>query len=531
MMVLLFRVVYLGVVAAAIGGCGKGGRHPVIMDAGATEEASDSADVLDGEESAALTPEAGYVTLAERTIRIRGDVSYEGVTCASKLFYSLWPAETLSDEMPLFVVFNGGPSVATSSNLATFGMGASVVDLYGDGRAKPNPNSFTALGNLLFIDTRHVGFSYGLLDDPRDATLREAAYDFVNFSIFTDAGDILLVVLSVLEKHPSLRDNPIVIVAESYGGARAAMIAEYLSRPAMLIDTGGRVADETLAAALKEHFSRVVPETPFPLLTVEETKKQFGWQVLLQPGYNLAPVEIYYRATCSGIGDDDPRAALCAVDPDAHDLRDPDGLNRTLNAGFESVMDPTRFEALFGMPPWNVDGMPARDRFGAFRYADITDSSNFPEWFEQMGDLPAFDTYHLPRLDTGLTSFAFPTAEVATEPFLRSLAALDIFISNAYYDGVIASDRIPDAIRIANERMAVPMLDAVDFDIAPRVGVERPGWLNLVFNDAMGLGDGAARTVRMPLYRNSGHMITLSEPAALREDVRLFLEERGAYGQ
>jgi hypothetical protein len=413
--------------------------------------------------------------------------------------------------------------------LAAFGVGPNAVDYTGDGNVKENPNSFTEIGNLLFVDTRQVGFSYGRLPQPEVSRARSEAYSYINFSIFADAGDILLTVLSFLKKNPEIQHNAVVIIAESYGGARAAMIANYLNRPSALSTAGGFVEDRTLAGALAAHFEAVMPQIPFAALSVNETKQQFGWQILLQPGLMLAPVEPYYHATCRRLAEGDEREAFCAVAAETHDLRARDVLDGVLAAGHAAVMDPTVFTRLFGVRPETIEGLAAQERFGAFRHATVSEQMLFPSWFEKMGVLPDHDTYHLPELRTGLTSFAFPTAEVNTEAFIESLAHLNVFISNAYYDGIIASDGIPEALVQANERMAHPMITSIYLDNAPREGIARPGWMKIVFEKSMRLGVLPERTVRMPQYKNAGHMITLTQSDALREDIHSFLMERGAY--
>ena len=475
-----------------------------------------------------LDEQVGFVTLEPRSIRIEGDVVYEGLTTQTRLFYVFTPATTAARRMPLLVVFNGGPSVATSGNLAAFGMGKHWIDYYGDGGIHENPANFAEIGNLLFIDTRHVGFSYGILDTPESERARSDAYNFINFGIYTAAADILLVVLDLLGRVPEIAHNPVVFVGESFGGARAAMIAALLMRPSALMGDGPLV-DPTLGAALRTHFNALSPGVPFDALTVNDTKRQFGWHVLLQPGYMLAPVDAYFHTTCLHLDASDPRNPLCVENPVELDLRHPGGVNGVLMAGHDAVLTPDGFERLFGVPPQSVVGLAAKDRLGAFRYASITDSTLFELWYSLMGTLASYDTYYLPRLDTGLDAVGFSVATTATVPFMESLAHLHVFISNAFYDGIIAADRIPGGLMQASRDMASPLIASARLENEVREGATRPGWLDIEFTDAMGLGSDNKRTVRMPFYEDSGHMITLTQAGALRDDIQQFLASRGAY--
>ena len=104
----------------------------------------------------------------------------------------------------------------TSGSLAT------VVD---------NPDSWTALGNLLYIDARQTGFSYSQLEDPSSNLARAEAFSLRNFNPMLDGADVVRVILRFLAAHPQLRHNPVVLVGESYGGTRATVVLNLLLLP------------------------------------------------------------------------------------------------------------------------------------------------------------------------------------------------------------------------------------------------------------------------------------------------------------
>lgn len=77
---------------------------------------------------------------------------------AAKLFYSFVPADKDPKHTPLFLFFNGGPGAATTSSLRARGTGPVQINEL-TGEIENNPHSWSRLGNLLYVDARHAGFS------------------------------------------------------------------------------------------------------------------------------------------------------------------------------------------------------------------------------------------------------------------------------------------------------------------------------------------------------------------------------------
>jgi hypothetical protein len=65
----------------------------------------------------------------------------------------------------------------------------------------------------------------------------------------------------------------------------------------------------------------------------------------------------------------------------------------------------------------------------------------------------------------------------------------------------------------------------VAVDLAARDGVERSGWITVTYGQMPGVDSGETRVIRFPTYRDCGHMVSVSSPAELYEDVRAFIDE------
>jgi hypothetical protein len=109
------------------------------------------------------------------------------------------------------------------------------------------------------------------------------------------------------------------------------------------------------------------------------------------------------------------------------------------------------------------------------------------------------------------------TDPTATEAFAANLAAgVRLFVTDARYDAVIYAPAIP-----ATLAQWVP----VTVDTAPRAGVERPGWFTVSLDGADGGGGARPVEVRFPSYPGSGHMVNITEPQPLHDDVGAWLRE------
>lgn len=213
-------------------------------------------------------------------------------TTQANLWYSFHPADKTpvggAKTTPIFVMLNGGPGAATSSNLfsmntAPYTLSADWVDEGGPGY-KRNEFSWTELGHLLYIDPAQTGFSYNVnakaVNNDWERTLEYTWRG--NFNPFIDADQVLRVVLRFLEDHQDLRGNPVVFVGESYGGTRVSTMLNLLLFSERYAANGSSFfRDDGLVTQVRNHFRAL--GKPVDPLTSDTVAAQFGRQVLIQP--------------------------------------------------------------------------------------------------------------------------------------------------------------------------------------------------------------------------------------------------------
>ena len=449
------------------------------------------------------------------------------------MFYSLLLADSDADTRPVFVFFNGGPGYATTGFLQAHGTGPFTLDADASAPTlESNPSSWSRIGSLLYIDARQTGFSYSTLDDPSDDDARAAEFEERNFNPELDAADFVRVVLRVLDRHPTLRDNPVVLVGESYGGFRATLMLEYLLYPRRLRDSTYIYVDGTLADEIERHYAAVFPNGT--ALDAATGARQFGWQVLIQPhlGYTQDDHEASLWCQPGTPEAEIAEASGESCPPASRDLGHlgkPDGWSAELSEqGRQAVLSRDSLEQLLRTDPGLIDGLAASERVGAFRCGAQPfaprDSPTPPEWLSSQGQLADWDRYYLPGNSAG---WVFDFGDPRGCYFLEVLQHVDTFITNSRLDLVVRTAALAPTLEdCAGLFAAGAFVDAVNLSTAARPDVERPGWIEVEFNEQAEIG-AAVRTVRWPEYRESGHMVTASQPDELLADVTDFLAATG----
>jgi hypothetical protein len=440
----------------------------------------------------------------------------------------------------VFVLFNGGPGVSSGMLLGlntgpwTFdpsvtGPGQSVAD---------NPSSWTTLGSLIWIDARQTGFSYGLLDDPSDAAAREAAMSVANFNAYRDAAEFVRTLLTILAAHPDLRDNPVILVGESYAGIRAQIMLDMLLEPDAYADGSRRLRDVELVAAITDHHVAIHGPDPTP----EQIAAQFGRQILIQP----ALTGITQQLT-AGVMYEQPGSALeqfaaefgepyptCAelgagCSPYPHALEFVAGHGRS---GYDSRAPSSWLDDLFGLvqarlndsattalllgvDPLGIAGLAAGSRLEGWRAIDLDPypaDATIGDWPALVGDLQAWDRYFMPFNAEALARFRGYTArQLEVDPadphfgelFLRNLIRVDTLITDARYDLVVPTAALPEALRSYPAWVSAVIVDPDASEWTIEYAAER---------------GSIARIVTVPDYE-AGHAVSLDAPALLRDDV------------
>jgi hypothetical protein len=267
----------------------------------------------------ALGSEVGFVAVPPQTA---------GASYWARMFYAFRPADSAPTSKPLFVIFNGGPGFATTSGLMAYGTGPMTL---ADGTpvdASPQRNaaSYTRFANLLYVDERATGFSYPL----RDADGGIPHFD-CTFSSVGDAADFATVMLSFLDAHATLRDAPVVLMGESYGGTRAVAVMR------ILLHSGDPTLPipDVLRAAVARHFGADGATPP----SIEQVTRQFKGLVLLEPlvaGFLQVSAELENQS--------DPYVGPLVGNPhyDQYDLNKPGGWSQSLAARADRALaDPS----------------------------------------------------------------------------------------------------------------------------------------------------------------------------------------------
>ncbi|HEY4119928.1 MAG TPA: hypothetical protein VGM56_18810, partial [Byssovorax sp.] len=355
----------------------------------------------------------------------------DGLLGGGRMFYSFRPADSNADASPLLVVFNGGPGYATTSVLLPYGTGPMTLDAADlDSTARPNDDSWTSFANLLYLDARDVGFSYSLGSsgcvDGRD---NDAVY-------LADAGDFVEATLDFLDAHAALTASPVVLVGESYGGARAALMLS------LLLDYADPAADSaylpTRAAALPWLGARVQAhvDAAFPAVGGAPADRatmatQFGHAALLEPTFDILDEDPYFIADMSA----DPLFAdylandLVISQFDIRKTVDEEDAIEAHTAA--SVRSPPGLEALLGVDLRDVRGLAATERVGAARGMDAGAAAPFEHALRaKLGALGPDDAYWL---EVALPCpFAGDLGSLGA--FFAVLPDVDVFMTRARYD-------------------------------------------------------------------------------------------------
>lgn len=494
-----------------------------------------------------LEAEAGFIELAGVAYELGAGPDATAMSSTdSRQFWAFAPCERDAESAPLLVFFNGGPGVSSGMLLGlSTGPASFAPSLTGpDAAVVQNPHSWTSFANLLWIDARQTGFSHGLLDDPSDDQLRADAMSVDSFNSYRDAADFVRTLLAFLDAHPSLRDNEVVLVAESYGGIRAQIMLDMLLFPQRYQDGSRKLRDDALAEQIVAHHQELHGLVEGPATVAA----QFGRQILIQPALTGSVQEAIAGALyeqpgsiieqlAAQLGVDYPSCAEQGgpCDPydnaisfvgqqgrSAYDYRAPSSWLAEL---FELVgtrlNDVTATEALLGVDARSIVGLAASERAGAWRAANL---GGFPpdaelgDWPEVAGSLEPWDRYFAIFNIEALSRFHSVTARnLDVDPadphfgelLLSNLVWVDTLVTEAAYDLVIYTPAIPIALESYDQ-----IVDGVIVD------TDAQQW-TIEYRDDV-FGAPGARVVTVPRYEAS-HAVTLDAPEALRSDVETWL--------
>jgi choice-of-anchor A domain-containing protein len=484
--------------------------------------------VSDEGTAADFQPEAGFLEIGGTEYVAEGQ---SRVSPTHRVWYSFQPATLQPKTKPLAVFFQGGPGHATSSILFAFNTGPWTLDPAVAGANKIVPNvsaNWSQFANLLYIDAPATGFSYPVSVGGTKPSIGN--------DMDRDAAIFNTVVLRFLKRHPEILNNRVVLVGESYSGARATLMLQHLFNTPSLVSTGPYI-DGPLYVEQRDYFSKVLgTTTPSPA----QIATKFGHQVLIE-----AVIAGRAEADWNTIGTPHQFPASACLSPTCSDLIPgvPDGTptcddyncdkplewstsQEDVAAANLTVMSTLSKALGVGANLTNIEWMKATARTAAYGRNDGT-IVPAPDMTATFGVLGAEDNYFVAGNQAVLDGYPGAgawhhdsRALIGAIGFANHLRnGVSTFMTAARFDLVVWGPSIPYAI--ANLRETAPSLGAilqgpVAYDQAAVTGLPRPGafWLNYTAPDQ--------RMVTMPHFYQAGHSVTMRAPTELLADVALW---------
>ncbi|MFO7735208.1 MAG: hypothetical protein R6W70_03215 [bacterium] len=499
---------------------------------------------------------------------------------AARLWYSFQTADENADEKPIFVFYNGGPGSATAL-LFTYNTGKYTADqafATDDSPVTENPFSWTEFGNVMYIDARHTGFSYGITDDPSDSSERSSGFSTDNLNTFFDAADFLRVLFDLYSRMPVLKDNPIIMSGESYGGVRSTLMINMMLYYGRYMEGEMDYYDKELFDMIDNHFHALFPEVEEDYVPPRLIASLFPAQVMIQPlvsgrdqmeigGEMLendpesAPYEIAGETgstftPCSSDSCDPYNNILSFVQKNQRDpycyRREADWLFDYVDVGIEKALQYDELSLLLGYDPKEIQPMYAENREQAYRYAgnipDYLNGAYFSETdylFDVLppaealkiklridhmrktqlmmtgnmesvfGELQPWDTYFI-DLNRNITPIFYMTSPT---PYSGDTGRR--FVENLMFVKTLITDAKEDMVIYTP---AIPE-SIKKFRQVDSVTVEDQKFTVHFDENFLPEGADSSAEVALPHYPDSCHPVTVTEPEKMLNDLRKWLSE------
>ena len=504
-----------------------------------------------------LDYESGFIDLEANNYTLSNESKQSG---RAKMWYDFQPADENPEDKPLFVLYNGGPG-SSSSLIFLYNTSKKTADqaFAGEGVAD-NQWNWNQLGNLLYIDARQTGFSYGIVDNPSNRSARSNYFSTANFNVFVDAADFIRVILRFLESHPKIKSNPVVLAGESYGGTRTTAVINILHNVADYAKNNRVFYDQPLFNEIAAHFQKIDPSVS-GMPSTEAVAKQFGRQIMIQPlamgqqqldaigevleksGSPLYEIQQEtgrkYTPCGSSWNCDKYNRAVNYVQNAGRDIysyrREYNWLFDYTDYGIAKMLQFTMFKQFIMNDPTQIDALYAANRTGAFRYssgngyskniADLDKFNTLPESIKIIlkarieqrnvhplssgnlesvfGTLPSYDEYYVDTNSTILSTFynasVDPYSDVNGEMFLENIRTAKTFITKAEEDIILYAEATPEA---AKKFSSVSSVETGDESFTVH------------------FKDGQSATVTFPFYPESSHSVSVNQPEKFFNDVK-----------
>ena len=509
-----------------------------------------------------LDYESGFIDLEENSYTLSKKNNKSG---RAKMWYYFQPADKNPQDKPLFVFYNGGPG-SSSALIFLYNTSKKTADqAFADDGIADNKWNWNQLGNLLYVDARQTGFSYGIVDNPSNSSARSNYFSTANFNVFVDAADFIRVILRFLANHPKIKSNPVVLAGESYGGTRTTAVINVLLNVADYAQKNRVFYDQALFEEIAQHFSEIDPSVS-GMPSKEAVAKQFSGQIMIQPlamgqqqldaigevlEQNDSPLyEIQqetgnkYSKCGSSWNCDKYNRAVNYVRNAGRDIysyrREYNWLFDYTDYGIAKITQFSMFGQFIMNDPTKIENLYAANRVGAFRYgstngfarniADLDKLENLPESikiilrarieqrnahplstgdFESVfGTLPSYDEYYLDTSDTILSTFynasVQPYSDVNGEMFLENIKTVKTFITNAEEDIILYARATPEAAKSFSSVSSVETGDE---------------------SFTVHFKDGQSAFVTFPFYPESSHSVSVNQPEKFFNDVKNWMNQ------
>ena len=465
-------------------------------------------------------PEAGFLQIDGESYQFKDTMgtgeTYTRYSPTHRIWYSFRPANTTPETKPLAVFFNGGPGGATTSGLFSFNTGPWTLDpeKTGGKEVEVNSSNWALFANLLYIDAPATGFSY-----PMPSSV--VGSPSVGLDIYRDSGIMLQVIVQFLKHHPTVRCNPVMLVGESFGGTRAAMMLDHVFNYQNL--TSDPVyQDQALFVDLSDQFSNCSAQGT----------SQFGRQVLIEP-----VVAGKYQQI---IDFNPPDATGCVQNADDYQCNqgdDPNDPNFKQNAWYWEKMKTAAtnlthlatLHTALGVSPTSIAWFYKDARVGAYGRGNAMFSiPSTTEMDDTFGSLPQGDSYFVAmNLDAqssypdGNNHFAATYSDpIFGVSFLDTVCHHNVktFITHADHDKAVNVMAIQRAFVDPNSSYPVLVSSCTIDNGYPNSS--RPGMMRITCRDS-----GTTVPIRFPEYSDAGHSVSQRMPGPFLQDVMQWMND------
>ncbi len=493
---------------------------------------------------------ANFTKIPETTYSMKG---LSLTSSPARMWHTFQPAEEEWSKKPLFIFFNGGPGSSTAL-LFTSNTSRMTADtaVNGGKSVGKNPYSFTDFGNILHVDARQTGFSYGT---------GTPSCDWKSLNVYSDAADFIRVILGVFKKHPEISKNPVYIVGESYGGIRATAMLNMILHYGEYREGKRAYEDSTLFKDLHSHFASYFEKDPEEkAFSPKDVSRQFKGQILIQPLVAGMPQTVSSGKILNSpesplfdfakevekefIPDPNPASykgwnhAITFIEQSGRDpyaAHKPEGfLMSSSEDAIDTLLYVETLDQMIESDPKEIELLYAENRENGYRCDGVGPIAGnkhmLPLPVQRMlrhhsvlrdmekidgnlasvfGELSKDDRYFI-FLSSNITQ-AFYSAPVTPFDdsfgtlFLENIKDIRTFITNAEKDFIIYSPAIPATIAEMKDEVDSVTLKEESFSID--------------------LKSGESVEIAFPVYRESGHSVTMFEPEKFYNDVKSWIEK------